>query len=100
MKKILAIFSLVSFLAVNVSIAKDPATASAAKTESVAKTTDAKASMPACCKGKTAKDCSAEMKGYTPEQKAACMKSCTGDKAKADAGTKVDAGTVKKNGTK
>ena len=96
MKKIFVIFSLVSFVAVNVAIANDPQPAAPAKKEAVAKT-DEKAATPACCKGKSVKDCSAEMKGYTSEQKAACMKTCSGgEKAKADVGTekKVETKTI------
>lgn len=92
MKKIFVIFSLVSFVAVNVAIAKDPQPTAPAKKEVVAKTDEKAATpataTPACCKGKSVKDCSAEMKGYTSEQKAACMKTCSGgEKAKADVGT-------------
>ncbi len=95
MKKILAILCLVSFVAVNVSVAETPPVAKVTKKEAVAKTEE-KAAMPACCKGKSVKDCTTEqMKNCTPEQKAACMKACSnGEKAKADAGT------AKKNGAK
>jgi len=100
MKKILVVLSLVSFLAVNVSVAINPPAAKATtKKETVAKT-DEKAAMPACCKGKSVKDCTAEqMKSCTPAQKAACMKACSshGEKAKAEAGTEKKDGTKSNN---
>lgn len=87
MKKILVVLSLICFVAVNISVAQTAPTAKQSKTEAVAKTDAKTSATPACCKGKSVKDCSAaQMKNCTPEQKAACMKACShGDKAKADA---------------
>ena len=97
MKKILVVLSLVCFVAVNISVAQTPQTTKQTKTEAVAKTDAKTSSTPACCKGKSVKDCTAEqMKNCTPAQKSACMKACSGhgDKAKADATPE------KKDGTK
>jgi len=98
MKKILVILTLISFVAVNISVAQAPQAAKTTKTETVSKS-EAKSSTPSCCKGKSAANCSAEMKNYTPEQKAACMKACSGHSEKSEK-TKADAGTEKKEATK
>ncbi len=100
MKKILVVLSLVSFVAVNVSLAQTPqAAAKETKKETVVKS-DEKPAAHACCKGGSMKNCSAEqMKSCTPAEKAACVK---GDKAACSHSdkTKADAGTEKKEVTK
>lgn len=100
MKKILVIFSLVSFVAVTVSVAQTTEAKKDTKKEVVTKENEKPASH-ACCKGGSMKNCTAEqMKNCTPAEKAACAKgekdkACThGEKSKADAGTE------KKDGTK
>jgi hypothetical protein len=96
MKKILAVLSLVSFLAVNISVAQTPQPATAkteTKKETTVAKTDDKSAAHSCCKGGSKKNCTAEqMKNCTPAEKAACNH---GDKSKADAG-----GMDKKEGTK
>jgi len=101
MKKILAVLSLVSFLAVNISVAQTPqssATTKETKKETTVAKTDDKTSAHSCCKSGSKKNCTAEqMKNCTPAEKAACNH---GDKVKAEATIEKGAGMEKKEGTK
>ena len=100
MKKIISLFALVSFLAVNVSLAQSTnteATQKETKTESVKPEATTK-SMHSCCKKSAGMGCGkaeAASKNCSPKEKAACK-----DMEKSEAkGVKAEAKQETKSGT-
>ena len=98
MKKLLALLSLVAFLAINVN-AQTPKAAPTAETkkEVAVSKSDAKAA-PSCCTKANAACCkSKDMKNCTAEQKAACAKAgaskeCSHSKAEASETKEIKSG--------